>query len=87
MFKINEIKNKCKLRFRQGVVYGSLDYRIPKWVNYVATNSSGKVYGYENKPIIATDGRAQWTRNSDCKKFYIGRVEFSGDWKESLLEM
>src|SRR5690625_3107317 len=56
---------------------------LRSWVKYIAMDSDGAVYGYEEKPKC---GVYLWDGGGECK--YLGTVDVGGlDWRRTLLEM
>ena len=84
MFKVLGIKqDTTKSKY---VRYYGLPLCIPKWVQYLSTDSYGRVKGYEVKPVVDKNFDRDWyTRYAETNTLAI--VDFEGDWKESLVEL
>lgn len=65
------------------VDYFGLPFRIPNKYKYIATDGSGDIYAYIDKPVIGERTHA-W---GDARYCSLMDVEFEGDWKESLVEV
>lgn len=62
---------------------------VPSTVNYIAVSSTGRIYGFQTEPVIRTDisvygGQYWYAYHPDI---YLGRCEYSGDWKNSLVKL
>lgn len=65
--------------------YGN-SYKVPLWVNYVATDSDGRIFGYKNRPLILVDNKNScgdaWVLNqADDTAYFIG---VTPKWVETL---
>ena len=62
---------------------------VPEWVNFMTVNIDGTVKGFNWKPTVAkwygSDDESSWINGGDEESF--GMIEFTGDWKESLVEV
>src|SRR5699024_6858621 len=55
------------------------------WVKYIAMDSDGMVYGYEEEP---TCGVKYWWSGDGSKDIYLGAVDVGDlDWRRTLLEV
>ena len=59
---------------------------VPSWVNWIATDSSGSVFGYDVEPEYK-----EWGKFIHCTDFlyfpHKNWIEpFKGDWRDSLEE-
>lgn len=63
------------------VTYRGAKYLVPEWVNYIAEDSDGDIYGYEFEPNRGYNG---WTVS-------VGRCVFlepsTSDWYDSLVKV
>ena len=58
---------------------------IPRWVKWIATNSYGDVWVYENKPELDSYGQG-WIKAGRLFRV-MQNVQFVGDWRDSLNEV
>lgn len=70
------------------VVYMGFKLIVPEYTKFIATDDSGAIYAYAQRPVIDED-YDQWTQdariNSDVRAERI--VEPPRDWKDSLVEL
>lgn len=84
MFKVLGIKqNTTKSKY---VRYYGLALSVPKWVQYLTTDSYGKVKGHEVKPSVDKNFDRDWY-NRYAETNTLATVNFEGDWRESLVEL
>ena len=58
---------------------------LRSWVKYIAMDSDGMVYGYEEEP---TCGVKYWWSGDGSKYIYLGAVDVGDlDWRRTLLEV
>ncbi|EJS0970487.1 hypothetical protein NW995_002483 [Salmonella enterica] len=63
------------------ILYFGMEVIIPDWTNYLATDSNGEVYAYDNKPIIDGD---DWFVG-DSTIIHVATVNLHGlNWRETL---
>lgn len=69
------------------VKYFTCQLTVPFWVTHIATDSTGKVFGYRDKPVVSSLGPI-WAYGiqepTETMSIFIGNVKFRGDWKNSL---
>lgn len=62
------------------ITYRGEQYEVEDWVNWVAMESNGTYYGYENEPYLNL-GSGEWIKD-------VGRICIIGEenmeWEESL---
>jgi hypothetical protein len=87
-FKIEKIK---PIRITKGIPYFDFNLVVPDDTKYVATNKSGWIYAY---PIeIAVNDETCFDVIDESKRIYeigtcVGYIKnYSGDWKNSLVEI
>lgn len=61
------------------ITYRGEQYEVEDWVNFVAMDADGDIYGYEHEPKINQYG--QWELPSG-DNYYLGNV--GPYWSESL---
>ena len=66
----------------QVAVYG-LTIKVPFGHKWIAVDKSGGLCSYENKPTI--DSSYEEWQSHDYT--LIGKVEYKGDWRKSLIEI
>ena len=61
------------------ITFEGKEYEVEDWVNYVATDSNGRIYGYQYEPIkgsrIWSDNGGEWSEIYDY------------GWKDSLVKV
>ena len=68
------------------VSYFGYHYLVPKPYKYIATDVTGNVYCYKEKPVINDNHKVVWQPQTPAV-ISLGRVSFEGDWKDSLMEI
>ena len=69
-------------------VYYGAELIIPKWVQFIAMDSDGMVWGYEEQPEAGMDG--EWTtgsRGKACNAGWRGKKTGKREWRDSLCEV
>lgn len=77
----------------ENVIFKSLQ-NIPDWVNFLAIDANGEMWGYENKPEIniPVDEKniheCYWVEYSENGEIeLLSKFDnYSADWKDSLIE-
>lgn len=64
------------------IIYKGETYNVPKWVSWVATDRDGRIYGYEEKPVLEPDGKWGVDR-SEYEMIFIG-YDY---WEDYLVEV
>jgi hypothetical protein len=78
-----------KIDKEKKIIYRGKEYIAPDWVRYVVTQPTGEVYGFEEKPSLASPP-SNWRHwnpyyhgwNLDTIKFI--RLSACKDWRDSL---
>jgi hypothetical protein len=68
------------------VRYYGLPLCVPKWVQYLTTDSYGRVKGHEVKPTVDRNFDRDW-HNRYGETNTLAIIDFKGDWRESLTEL
>lgn len=85
---IHEEAPDCKMTLvelpkTKTVDYFGLQLTVPLFINFIATDSDGEVYGYEIKP--SDDVYWEPNGNNDLDYYIIATVNLHGlDWRETL---
>lgn len=85
---IHEEAPDCKMTLvelpkTKTVDYFGLQLTVPLFINFIATDSDGEVYGYENKPY--DDVYWEPDGDNDLDYYIIATVNLHGlDWRETL---
>ncbi|WP_387468510.1 hypothetical protein [Photorhabdus sp. RM323S] len=73
------------------VTYFEIEIIVPAFVNYIAADENGELWGYNRKPMWdSLCNRGWWGFDDDEEEegvycLEIGKVEFEGEcWKDSL---
>ncbi len=65
------------------ITFEGKQYEVEDWVNYIARDHDGEIYGYEAEPIILD--RTWWDNVGDTKFKLIDL--FSAKWQDSLTKV
>ena len=66
------------------VQYFEHTLKVPDNVSWLATDEDGDLYGYCGD--IPEAYRSTWSNNS-CQYTYLGKIQYTGDWEQSLEEV
>ncbi|POY47628.1 hypothetical protein [Avibacterium paragallinarum] len=74
------------------VMYRGKEYSVPNWVNYIATDPTGEVYGFKDRPTpkLPSDDLGYvgcLTFGWDLSKCQFIRLSACKDWLHSLCEV
>lgn len=66
------------------VYYFGSKFDVPEFVNYIATNKDGGIFGYEREPVRGR--RGEWENINGGNTLQVGIAELSDplEWKSSL---
>ncbi|WP_133812548.1 hypothetical protein [Photorhabdus tasmaniensis] len=85
-----KIVNLCEL-FKE-VEYFDIKISVPYWVEYIAADKNGELWGYQCKPLRAELRNGGWwvydnDEEEGVYRLEIGKVEFGDNerWKDSLV--
>lgn len=64
------------------VDYCGKQYNVPDWVKFIATDSDGAIFGYEEKPAIS-----EFWKEHISKKGRVCRLTRPEEWRDTLQEI
>lgn len=74
------------VKFKTVLYYGT-EVSVPEHIKYIATDNSGTVMGFEQKPV-PDHGWKFWDNPSADDMYDIGVVDLEGiDWTSTLVEV
>jgi len=75
-------KKKC-------VCYRGEAFAVPEWVRFVATEFSGEIWGFENKPVLEMEDGVWYNEGSGrcCRIAEANGFETIENWEISLKEV
>ena len=81
MFKViryekNEGRPVDRIEYFGEVLYVFSDHK------YIATDKSGKVFSFKEKPVVVEENKEWW---SDQPYYQLGLIKYQGDWRDSLV--
>lgn len=82
-FKINTVKGEENQTKR--VFYFNYAFTVPVWVRYLVTDADGSLMGYEIIPVI--DEFMGWWDSATGPIESVARLDYDGDWRDSLVEV
>ena len=82
-FKINAVTDTETPT--KNVLYYNYVFTVPEWVCYLATDSEGSLMGYDREPM--KDDNNGWWDSGIGPIEMIARLDYGGDWRDSLVEV
>jgi hypothetical protein len=67
------------------VDYHGMLFGVDKRIAWMSTDYNGATYGHSSKPNL---GNLYWRiDDGDAKSSFLGKIDYKGDWKKSLMEI
>ena len=72
----------------KGVMWNGYYFNVPIWVGYLAMDKNGNLYAYQENAEPEVRG-SYWyeTKSFDKDSILLAKIEYDGDWKDSLVKV
>lgn len=81
-FKINACKRENSTK---NVLYFDYEFTVPDYVKYLVTDADGCLMGYKFEPVV--DEVNLWWDSGTGPIEMVAKLDFDGNWRDSLVEV